>query len=439
MKPFELLLSVIMLAIQSYAATVISFKQLNNKKGNSFINKLAFFILLWIYCVFVFYLIPNHLRLILSIIVISILLHRVLKDSYIKLLICSFNTEMLLSISEIIVSVVLVLLGFNPKDIVTIPIYNLIANVAISLFAIALIYIPVVKKIIMLIYDLANKNKKFVLNIFVTILTVYLVVAKNGLEFVLKSNYYVNILFILIVAFIFVFIIKIEFKYAQIDSENKMMLKFVTKYEKIITEQGKRNHEFKNQLMVIRGYAQMNSPKLIEYIDSLASDLNKGQSSFLISQLNKFPEGGIKGLLYYKLSLMEDYKIIYEIIVEKSVKTCLNKLKTSDYINITKILGVLLDNAIESSNKSINKKIIIDVKKDKGFVIFKIYNTYKGKIDLSKIGTGYTTKGKGHGYGLRLVNDIVLNDDNLVLYNDVEEGYFVSSFEINVSKIKNTK
>ena len=208
------------------------------------------------------------------------------------------------------------------------------------------------------------------------------------------------------------------------------MLNYVTKYEKIITAQGKTNHEFKNQLMVIRGYAQMNCNKIIDYIDEIVEDSNKAGSSYLISQLNNFPDGGIKGLLYYKLSIMEDENIKYSINVEKGVKTKLKTLSTNNYKNITKILGVLLDNAIDASKKSKHKKINISVIKDNKNIIFKIYNTYKGKIDIEKVGTGYTSKGKGHGYGLRLVKDIINEDKLFNISHNLEDNYFVSSLYI---------
>ena len=178
----------------------------------------------------------------------------------------------------------------------------------------------------------------------------------------------------------------------------------------------------------------MKSDKLIEYIDSIVEDIRKAHSSYLISQLNKFPDGGIKGLLYYKLSIMNDEKISYEINVESGVKSKLNSLSTTMYKNVTKILGVLLDNAIDASKKSKSKEIIINVVYKKDKVEFTICNTYKGKIDLTNIGNGYTTKGKGHGYGLRLVRDIINSNNIFGLKNDLDNKFFVSKFTITVKK-----
>ena len=178
----------------------------------------------------------------------------------------------------------------------------------------------------------------------------------------------------------------------------------------------------------------MNSPKLIEYIDSLTVDANKTYSSYLISQLNKFPDGGLKGLLYYKLSIMEDCNISYDINVENGVKTKLKSLSIKEHKNLTKILGVLLDNAIDASKKCKNKKIIIEVSMEKNKIIFNIQNTYKGDINLNMIGTGYSAKGKGHGFGLRLVNDIIAKEEIFELENKVEDGYYVSELKITKKK-----
>ena len=423
----KVLVSVIAALFQSVAVTTICLKQQNINTKSEIIK---FFIPMFLYCMASFYFIPNQLRFVLFILAISLILFLILKIKDKIVLLYAFNTEIIMAISEIVISLLLVIFGINSVDIVNNYMYNLLANILISLFSIGLIRIRLLNKAISKILDFFNRHHKLINYLYVILIIVYLIVLKNGLEFLLKSNYYINVLFIIGIVVILTIIIRNESKYEQLKEENKQMLNYVTKYEKIITAQGKTNHEFKNQLMVIRGYAQMNSNKIIDYIDEIVEDSNKAGSSYLISQLNNFPDGGIKGLLYYKLSIMEDENIKYSINVEKGVKTKLKTLSTNNYKNITKILGVLLDNAIDASKKSKHKKINISVIKDNKNIIFKIYNTYKGKIDIEKVGTGYTSKGKGHGYGLRLVKDIINEDKLFNISHNLEDNYFVSSLYI---------
>lgn len=423
----KVLVSVVAALFQGLAATIITFKQVEVRNK---ISKFIFFSLIWVYCMLCFYVISNQYRFLVFLLVSSLVLRFILNIRDKKVILYSFNTEVLLSISEILISFFLVMFGINSVDIVNNYAYNLLVNILVSLLSVLLITIPFVNKIVNNTLNLFEKNRKLMNYFYIILIVIYLIVSKNGLEFILKSNYYINILFMFSIVGIIIIILNNESKYDNLKEENRQMLNYVTKYEKIITAQGKTNHEFKNQLMVIRGYAQMHSDKIIEYIDEIVEDSNKAGSSYLISQLNNFPDGGIKGLLYYKLSIMEDEKIKYSINVEKGVKSNLKKLSTNNYKNITKILGVLLDNAIDASKKSKTKKINISVIKDKKNIVFKIYNTYKGKIDIEKIGTGYSSKGKGHGYGLRLVKDIINENKVFDISHDLEDNYFVSSLYI---------
>lgn len=423
----KVLVSVIAALFQSVAVTTICLKQQNINNKSEIIK---FFIPMFLYCMASFYFIPNQLRFILFIFVIFLIQFIIITKKDKISILYAFNTEIIMSISEIIISFVLIIFNVPSSNIEKSNVFQLLINILVSLFSIFIIYIPIIRKLLLKVINIFKKNNNFIKYLYVFIIIIYIIILKNGLEFLLKSNYYINVLFIIGIVVILNIIIRNESKYEQLKEENKQMLNYVTKYEKIITAQGKTNHEFKNQLMVIRGYAQMNSNKIIEYIDEIVEDSNKAGSSYLISQLNNFPDGGIKGLLYYKLSIMEDENIKYSINVEKGVKTKLKTLSINNYKNITKILGVLLDNAIDASNKSKHKKINISVIKDNKNIVFKIYNTYKGKIDIEKIGTGYTSKGNGHGYGLRLVKDIINEDKLFNISHNLEDNYFVSSLYI---------
>lgn len=423
----KVLVSVIAALFQSVAVTTICLKQQNINNKSEIIK---FFIPMFLYCMASFYFIPNQLRFILFIFVIFLIQFIIITKKDKISILYAFNTEIIMSISEIIISFVLIIFNVPSSNIEKSNVFQLLINILVSLFSIFIIYIPIIRKLLLKVINIFKKNNNFIKYLYVFIIIIYIIILKNGLEFLLKSNYYINVLFIIGIVVILNIIIRNESKYEQLKEENKQMLNYVTKYEKIITAQGKTNHEFKNQLMVIRGYAQMNSNKIIEYIDEIVEDSNKAGSSYLISQLNNFPDGGIKGLLYYKLSIMEDENIKYSINVEKGVKTKLKTLSINNYKNITKILGVLLDNAIDASKKSKHKKINISVIKDNKNIVFKIYNTYKGKIDIEKIGTGYTSKCNGHGYGLRLVKDIINEDKLFNISHNLEDNYFVSSLYI---------
>lgn len=423
----KVLVSVIVALFQSIVALIILFNQISERTTK---EKAKFLLLMYVYCIVAFLFIPNQLRFISFVIATSIIIYLTLNINDRKLVLYSFNIEIISSISELIVTLILVLFGVKSTEIVNNNFYNLLANVLISILSIIIVNIGFIKKLICKFINIFDRNRKLLNYLYIFIVMLYLIVLKNGFELILKSNYYINILFMFSIIIVIVIVLRNESKYEQLKEENKQMLNYVTKYEKIITAQGKTNHEFKNQLMVIRGYAQMHSDKILEYIDEIVKDSNKAGSSYLISQLNNFPDGGIKGLLYYKLSIMEDENIKYSINVEKGVKTKLKTLSINNYKNITKILGVLLDNAIDASKKSKHKKINISVIKDNKNIIFKIYNTYKGKIDIEKVGTGYTSKGKGHGYGLRLVKDIINENKVFDISHDLEDNYFVSSLYI---------
>ena len=412
---------------QAIAATMITIKQIGERP---FKDKMKFFVSIYIYFVICYLFIPNQLRFVLYIFFASIVINTILKVNDSKLLLYSFNTQSIATISEIFICTILILCGVNSKDIVNNDAYNLVANLLISVFSVILIKIPFIYNLIIKAFAQFDKNRKLIKWFYIFIVLMYLLTLKSGFALLMKSNYYINILLIITTIWVLFIILKAELKYEQLMIENKQMLNYVTKYEKIITEQGKTNHEFKNQLMVIRGYAKMNSSKLVDYLDSIVDDIKKTHSSYLISNLNKFPDGGIKGLLYYKLSIMDDESIKYDINVEKGVKSKLSHFDTKTYKNVTKILGVLLDNAIDACKKAKEKKIMIIVSCTRSGVDFKIYNAYSGKIEISKIGTGYTTKGNGHGFGLKLVQDIINANHQFSTEYFLEDDYYVSVLHI---------
>ena len=191
MSMCEILVCILIALFQSIAAFSLIFKQIRIKYNIK--NKIIFLGIMWIYCIVSFYLIPNQIRFILCIIVMFCIMTFILKIKDEKNIIYCFNVEIILAISEIIVTLILVLIGFDSKDIVLNPFYNLFANIFISLLAITLVNIKFIQIVLDKIINLFDKNKKFIKYLYIFVIIIYLISLKNGLELILKSNYYINV------------------------------------------------------------------------------------------------------------------------------------------------------------------------------------------------------------------------------------------------------
>lgn len=404
---------------------ILKIKNIEIKKT----RKIIVFTLITLYLIFASF-IPNQFRFFGFMISTSFIICFIFEFNAIESIILSSIGLFISALSEIIITVLLSLIGINLNLLSKNFIFNLFLNLSNSLLS--LLFTNTFLKIIRKIYNIFIKNKKIIIYLLMIVVFVYLIIVKNAMFSGFQLESIINFI-IFIIFFIFLFLVAIkEEKNESLKKINEQTTKYIIKYEKIITDQGKKTHEFKNQLMVIKGYAKSKSPKLMEYLDTVIDDTNKLESTYLISQLNKFPDGGIKGLLYYKLCEMEDSKIKYSIYCEESAKKKINRLKVTQMNDITKVLGVMLDNAIDATKKAKKKEINISLCSMKGNSCITVENTYSGKINKDRIGTGYTTKGKGHGFGLQLTKDIINNNKYLkyefsVVDNMVVSKLFISS------------
>lgn len=436
MMTTKIITSIIGAFFQSMAATCILKSEAPEfTKGKLIKINVLIFIVDVICSLFV----PNNLRFVYSTIVIILLLYFFFKITNKKSILYSFGIILILTISEIIITLGMVIVGIKSNILIENVYYNLLANILISLLSIGISKLPFIRIMFLKIINFFDKNKKSIYYFIFCLFIMYFIILKNGFELLFKSNYYINLIILIGILALFVIIMFNDIKSDQLKEINKQSLNYIRKYEKIITDQGKANHEFKNQIMVIRGYAQMKSPKLIEYLDSIIEDTKNTKSTYLISQLNRFPDGGIKGLLYYKLSIMEEKNIKFNIYCDESVKRKAKNLTSDQMKNVTKILGVLLDNAIDECNNVNDKVIDISLVGKRGKLLFNISNPIIDDKNVKKFGTGFTTKGKGHGYGLQLVKDIIETNEYIDYECEILSQSYVTTLIIKTGTKKTYK
>lgn len=218
--------------------------------------------------------------------------------------------------------------------------------------------------------------------------------------------------------FIFLFLIVILFFIIiKLNNKNKYLSQILSNYEDIINNQGIKVHEFNNQLIVIQGYAN-NEKKLRKYLNTIIDEYKTGQY-FEIRQLSHLPQGGIKNLVYYKYKKMNSKNIKNYIYVQSDVKDVIKKLELKDYKDLTKFLGILIDNAIDAASISDEKEIFMDFKIDGKYLLINITNSINEDVDTKCIGKkGYTTKGFGHGFGMMIIKDILKTNNKFELVTE---------------------
>lgn len=227
--------------------------------------------------------------------------------------------------------------------------------------------------------------------------------------------------------------------FAEKDKINKIQIEYdmlsenLSEYENLLDMQRVSNHENKNQLLVIKGMVDKKENNISDYISSII-DTQYADNDLLIMKTNRIPSGGLRGLVYYKMLTMKDKKIEVELDVDRSLRSVeFSNLPVKTNQELCKIVGVFLDNAIQALEKLKVKKIDILLNYADDEVIIKISNNYDGVINLDKISDkGYTTKGKGHGYGLSLVKQIVDGNNRFAHDTEVNGKLFSQIIKLNL-------
>ena len=177
-------------------------------------------------------------------------------------------------------------------------------------------------------------------------------------------------------------------------------------------------HDFTNFVQALNGYAQAND---VEGIKKMSKDLIKeckDVNNMGILDPNVINNSAVYSIITNKYYLAQEYGIAIE--VESMIDFM--EINISTY-ELCRILGILLDNALDAAKeckkKIINVRFVKDNRANRKLII--IENSYNNlDIDLDKIyEKGYSTKTENlqeHGLGLWTVRKILSKSNNLNLY-----------------------
>lgn len=407
------------------------YSRFNNKEKFK-INKTNILICLlisFLYCLVLTFE-TKEIMVIFKFILTMLLFKIVYNDNLSKLLINAFFIYVIFAIGEMFFAIIFVmLLNIDQTFVQTNFIGIIFANVSILVIVLILINFHFIEKNIVRIIEW-YKNKKIVNNIiliFFGLIMMFFFIFYNYLKIESKEIFFINNAFFISVIIFIISFFKEKTDNARLSSEYDQLLDYVKTYEEVIEEKSKNQHEYNNQLILIREMLGNRNKKVREYIDQILSIENEQSKSNWLNKIKNIPNGGLKGLIHYKIVEMQKKKIKLYIDINENVDNKkINKYLTDNLNDISKIIGVYLDNAREAALKSKKKYIIIEAECNKDKLNFSISNTYKGGINLSKIdNAGYSKKGKNRGYGLSLVHDIISKRDDVEQYREFNGIYFV--------------
>ncbi len=189
-------------------------------------------------------------------------------------------------------------------------------------------------------------------------------------------------------------------------------------------------HDYSNIMASMAVYINDNDMEgLKEYYDKQIMPINRllNKEKDVVARLLNLNIIELKGLISVKIN----YALEMKIKVDLEIADRIEKINIKN-IDLVRIMGILLDNAIEACQECeapyINLSII---KMDNGAAII-IRNTYRKKaIEYSKLGKpGITTKGARRGMGLYNIKSILKEYDNVTMDTEYTEEFFTQSLEI---------
>ncbi|PIH05858.1 sensor histidine kinase [Clostridium combesii] len=201
--------------------------------------------------------------------------------------------------------------------------------------------------------------------------------------------------------------------------------------EDMYSETRRFKHDYINMLSPLKEYIDNEDIEgLSEFFYNNVIDMDKNikWSNSNIDKLKYIKVSGLKAILSTKLIKASSMNIDINVHIVEDI----------DYIHMNimdlcRIIGILMDNAIEASGECEAPKICIVVANKNDYVVIALHNNFFGdKPLIHKIyKEGFSTKGRGRGVGLYTVKNIIdIKYENVFLNTSIEGNVFIQEIWI---------
>ncbi len=396
-----------------------------------------YFIVMTIISIIYTLFIPKTISSVLQLIVIPVCVAIIFRPGIIKSILVEFIPLAFIVILDLLLDKVYsIVFHLNYNQIYNIPIYR-VSLILIIYFVIYLLYY-IFKRFHINISTLDNlsksKKRELIINL---ILAAFVMATEFYLIMFYNNTLPVTIVLLNILSLIAYFSISITsfIRTAQLEvaSQNLEEEKSYNKTLTILHDKIRGfKHDFDNIVQAIGGYVETNDMEgLKEYYSHLQKDSARVNNLSLLNP-STINNPAIYSLLTSKYFTAKDAGIEienFEVFVDfKDLE------KHIRIYELSRILGILFDNAIDASKESDEKILNLWIRNEpnRNRYIIKISNSYKDKsVDTDRIyEKGFSSKGENRGLGLWEVRQFIKKSKNLNLFTTKDDDYFTQQLEI---------
>lgn len=418
-------------------ANIYMWHKLHNQKI-SFKNYKVYvsIIFISIICIFNYYFVNNYIK-ILTILVASFIGNCFLfkrKDT--SNIFVPIISELIILLSELMISIVaFTILNLDMNFVSSNYFGSLIINILIGFMSVILVNISFFKKLLNFLQKITSNIPK---NIIISIFALLIIIC----NFLLSISYYkietkyvliFDTVMIIIYSFIVFKMLEQKNRYIKISNKYNMTNTTLKELEQNVTRLKITNHENKNQLLTIRNMIKKgeDGKSLIKHIENIVNTKIKDDETLML-QTSTITNSMISSIVYSKMLTMKENDVDAALIISRDIKDLyLSDIPDELAVEVCKIIGVYLDNALEEVSKYEEKLINIEFYAEKKTLCIAISNNFEGEIDFEKMDNpGYTTKENGHGYGLSLAREIIESNDKLSSEREIKDNIFKQILKI---------
>lgn len=217
---------------------------------------------------------------------------------------------------------------------------------------------------------------------------------------------------------------------AFIQEEKDGMISYYKGLTDSLTAMGEMRHDIKNIFFTMGNFVDRSDDeemKTFFWEKIYTYSLNAIQQSELLSTLYQIPNESLRAFLHLKCSQMQTQKIPIKLevhLVPEQYKVGI------DVIDLTRILGILLDNAMEEAQQVEGGYVEIKITASEAGCSYLIRNPVSEQVKVNGVHPGVTTKGGGRGQGLLIVRQLLTQYDYVTLSSLLLEGRYTQSLSV---------